>query len=196
MFTASVDTHKAGAVLRYRLHEGGDALPFNRFIALLADDADFRQFWIDTLKAAPFPVYRWETPALHAGNGGQSFECVLINSPGLATRTDRMAFDQYFAGADEEVVVFSNLGGDATLVVPVPLAADTAYNHIGMFTQQAPVIQQHVLWQCVGEAMQQRVSAKPVWLSTAGGGVSWLHVRLDDRPKYYHHTPYRKLPDM
>ncbi|MGI9175867.1 MAG: DUF6940 family protein [Rhodothermales bacterium] len=24
-----------------------------------------------------------------------------------------------------------------------------------------------------------------MWLSTAGGGVSWLHVRLDSRPKYY-----------
>jgi len=28
-------------------------------------------------------------------------------------------------------------------------------------------------------------------LSTAGMGVYWLHVRLDTRPKYYQHTPYR-----
>jgi hypothetical protein len=41
--------------------------------------------------------------------------------------------------------------------------------------------------------MHQRVSAKPVWLSTAGGGVAWLHVRLDDRPKYYAHAPYRRV---
>ncbi len=34
----------------------------------------------------------------------------------------------------------------------------------------------------------------PVWLSTAGAGVSWLHVRLDDRPKYYGHGPYRTAP--
>ncbi|MFL6237620.1 MAG: DUF6940 family protein [Thermoanaerobaculia bacterium] len=29
--------------------------------------------------------------------------------------------------------------------------------------------------------------------STYGGGagVSWLHVRLDDRPKYYGYGPYR-----
>ena len=194
MFTAAVDTHKAGAVLRYRLHEGGDALSYHRFIDSLAGDNDFRRFWIDTLKTAPFSVYRWETPALYAGNGGAPFECVLINSPGLATRTDRMAFQQHFGRADEEVVVFSNLGGDARLVVPVPLTAASAYNHIGMFTRQAPDAQQQLLWQRVGEAMQARVSDKPVWLSTAGGGVSWLHVRLDDRPKYYHHIPYRKLP--
>jgi len=39
--------------------------------------------------------------------------------------------------------------------------------------------------------MQKRINAKRVWLSTAGMGVSWLHVRLDDRPKYYGHRPYR-----
>jgi hypothetical protein len=33
---------------------------------------------------------------------------------------------------------------------------------------------------------------KPVWLSTAGAGVSWLHVRLDDRPKYYGYRPYQE----
>jgi hypothetical protein len=30
-----------------------------------------------------------------------------------------------------------------------------------------------------------------VWLSTAGAGVPWLHVRLDDAPKYYGHAAYR-----
>jgi hypothetical protein len=38
--------------------------------------------------------------------------------------------------------------------------------------------------------MQQRVSASPLWLSTAGMGVSWLHLRLDSRPKYYRHRSY------
>ncbi|MEM8488079.1 MAG: hypothetical protein AAF564_21190 [Bacteroidota bacterium] len=194
MFTASVEERNAGTVLQYRLHEGLAVVSYNRFINSLVGNADFRQCWIDILKAAPFPVFRWETPALQAGNDMQPFECVLINSPGLASVTDRLAFQQHFAGADEEVVVFSNLGGDATLVVPAPLNGDTAYNHIGMFTQQAPDAQQQLLWQRVGEAMQARVSDKPVWLSTAGGGVSWLHVRLDDHPKYYHYTPYRNLP--
>jgi len=41
--------------------------------------------------------------------------------------------------------------------------------------------------------MTRRLSSRPVWLSTAGGGVSWLHVRLDDRPKYYHHAAYRVI---
>lgn len=39
--------------------------------------------------------------------------------------------------------------------------------------------------------MHARLGAKPVWLSTAGAGVPWLHVRLDDHPKYYGYALYR-----
>lgn len=31
----------------------------------------------------------------------------------------------------------------------------------------------------------------PLWVSTSGLGVPWLHVRLDDAPKYYTHRPFR-----
>src|SRR5262249_59079316 len=60
------------------------------------------------------------------------------------------------------------------------------------FVRQAPDTQRHALWKLVGAAMQRRLGAKPVWLSTAGAGVSRLHARLDDRPKYYSHEPYRE----
>ena len=43
----------------------------------------------------------------------------------------------------------------------------------------------------VAAAVRRRVSDPPVWLSTAGMGVSWLHLRLDSQPKYYRHGPYR-----
>jgi uncharacterized protein DUF6940 len=51
--------------------------------------------------------------------------------------------------------------------------------------------QRVALWHAVGGAMRRRVGSKPVWLSTAGAGVSSLHVRLDDRPKYYGFAPFR-----
>jgi hypothetical protein len=49
------------------------------------------------------------------------------------------------------------------------------------------------LWRNVGETMQQRITDRPVWLNTAGGGVSWLHVRLDSWPKYYRFRPYTEF---
>jgi len=77
------------------------------------------------------------------------------------------------------------------MVVPCPKGPIAAYGHIGAFVRQAPEPQRHALWELVGAAMQRRLGTKPVWLSTAGAGVSWLHMRLDDRPKYYGYAPYR-----
>ena len=41
------------------------------------------------------------------------------------------------------------------------------------------------------DAMLDRIDDRPVWLSTAGMGIAWLHIRLDDRPKYYGYREYR-----
>lgn len=89
---------------------------------------------------------------------------------------------------------FPNLGGDALLVVPAPGEPLSAYPHIGTFVRHAPREQRDRLWQRVGEVMTERLGQQPVWLNTAGTGVAWLHVRLDDRPKYYQHEPYRRWP--
>ena len=45
-----------------------------------------------------------------------------------------------------------------------------------------------------GEAVLERVGSGrmlPLWVSTSGAGVYWLHLRLDSFPKYYTHAPYR-----
>jgi hypothetical protein len=154
-------------------------------------DADFRSLFNATLAEAPFKAFRWETPAV-AGTASRPFEFVLLDSPGLARRPEPEAFAEHFGRAGSEVVVFPNLGGDAILVVPCPIADPSAYGHLAAFVRRAPEPQRHALWQSVGAAMARRVSSGPVWLSTAGAGVSWLHVRLDDRPKYYGFEPYRE----
>ena len=76
--------------------------------------------------------------------------------------------------------------------MPCPRGDLDAYGHLAAFVRGAPDSQRDGLWRSVASAMRRRVNAKPVWLSTAGDGVAWLHVRLDDRPKYYAFTPYRR----
>ena len=119
------------------------------------------------------------------------FECVLLNAPELDRPPDPGAFVEHFGKAEVDVAVFPNLGGDAILVVPGPVGGASAYGHLATFVRHAPAPQRDALWQAVGEAMARRVGVRPVWLSTAGAGVPWLHVRLDDRPKYYVFGPYR-----
>ncbi|MEM9451116.1 MAG: hypothetical protein AAGA75_21620 [Cyanobacteria bacterium P01_E01_bin.6] len=154
----------------------------------------FRSFFINLLAASPFPAFRWETPPMTRAIAHRPFECVLLDSPDLIRKADVHTFADYFHPTSQpSIIEFPNLGNDAWLVVPCPETSPSAYGHLGTFIRQAPEQQKHTLWQVVGAAMEHRLGTTPIWLSTAGGGVSWLHVRLDDRPKYYGYAPYRKV---
>jgi len=172
----------------------GRPVKFSEVLRRWQDDAVFRAFFIALLADAPFSAFRWETPPITAASAGRPFEFALLDSPGLATQPDLDAFAEHFRGQAErrDVVSFPNLNNDAILVVPCPLGPVSAYGHLAAFVREAPDIQKHSLWRLVGELMERRLGPRPVWLSTAGAGVSWLHVRLDQRPKYYGHTPYRE----
>jgi hypothetical protein len=182
-----------GRVLRVAIDLHSCPVSYAEVLLRWQHDADFRSFFIALFADAPFSAFRWEAPPIAIGTANQPFEFVLLDSPGLAMDPDADAFAEHFSGAAEGgVVEFPNLGKDATLVVPCPIGPLSAYGHIGAFVRHAPEPQRHALWELVGAAMQRRIGTKPVWLSTAGAGVSWLHVRLDDRPKYYGYEPYRR----
>jgi hypothetical protein len=156
-------------------------------------DTEFRSIFLALLADSPFAAFRWETSPITMATANRPFEFVLLDSPGLACHPDVKAFAEHYRSAEAGgVVAFPNLGKDAILVVPCPNGPHSAYGHLGAFVRQAPEAQKHALWTRVGATMQRRLGTKPVWLSTAGAGVSWLHVRLDDRPKYYGYRPYRE----
>lgn len=151
----------------------------------------FRAFWTSGLRSVPFDAYCWECPAVNESSLGRNFECIFVSSPSLARMgTDPDAFSEHFRpGCD--AVTFDNLGGDATLVAPCP-EGNANFAHLGSFTETASAERQDALWRAVGEAVASRIGPRPLWLSTAGHGVAWLHVRLDSRPKYYRHAPYMR----
>ena len=191
MFEAKQDKLSKGRAYRYVITQDAEPLRYNEVITLWQHNAPFRSFFFALLKDVPFSAYRWETPPVTARAVSRPFEFVLLDSPALARPPDANAFAAHFSDADVEVVVFENLGKDATLVVPAPRGPAAAYGHLAAFTRQASEPQNHALWQAVGQTMQQHLAERPLWLSTAGGGVAWLHVRLDVRPKYYRFDPYK-----
>ena len=161
------------------------------------NDPLFRSFYTQSLRRCPFEGYRWEMPAITERTADRVYEFVLINSPGFCKRsTDPRTFAKQFRDADgETVIAFANLSGDAMMIVPTPEAEMDAYGHLSAFIRKAPGEQVDRLWQVVGQTVLARVAAKPdraIWLNTAGGGVAWLHVRLDSRPKYYHYDPFKR----
>jgi len=141
------------------------------------------------LAAQPNRAFRWECPPLTTACTDEPVEFVLVDSPSLERSAEIRPFSGHFNG--DAVVTFTNLGGDATLVVPAEVERSAEYAHLASFLRTAPESQHAALWAAVSQATTDRLSTKPLWLSTAGGGVPWLHVRLDDRPKYYAHAPYR-----
>lgn len=152
-------------------------------------DAEFRSFHIQTMQSISFLAYRWETPPISTQTHNRPFEFVVIDAPYLDRPVRRQDFAEHFQ-IDDSVADFPNLGGNAWLIVPVSDVSSSTYTHLGSFTRLAGAPQQHALWQRVGLCMAARGNEKPLWLSTAGDGVAWLHVRIDTRPKYYHHQPY------
>ena len=190
MWTIQGEALPGDVGLHFGVDRDGQAASFAAVVDGWRGDPAFRSELNEALAGAPFGAFRWETPPVTLATVGQPFEFVLLDSPELARKADQRAFAEHFSGR-LDVISFANLSGDAILVVPEPIAADPAYGHLAAFVRMAPEGQRQALWAAVGAAMAARLGDRPVWLSTAGAGVAWLHVRLDARPKYYGHDPYR-----
>ena len=127
----------------------------------------------------------------------REFRFVLADSSALAgVSAEPRPFREHIGASGDGVVAFPNLGGDAVLVVPEAATSPEHYAHLASFVRGAPAGQIDELWRATGRAVRDWLDneSRPVWLSTSGLGVYWVHVRLDSRPKYYTHAPYRRPP--
>ena len=180
-------------VHKYAITRNGARIPYADVLNLWQHDEAFRSRLVSVLSDSPFSAYRWETPPITNDTVNRHFEFVLLNSPGLAHTPHAQAYADHFTNDNvtEGIVTFENLGKDAMLVVPSPRGPDSTYCHLAAFIRGAPDSQKQALWRIVGRTVQQTLTDRPLWVSTAGGGVAWLHVRLDSLPKYYRHAPYK-----
>jgi hypothetical protein len=106
-------------------------------------------------------------------------------------QASKKAFSKYFNEHKHGIVCFENLGKDALLIVPSPIVENLDFPHLSTFVRNATNSQLHAFWQIIGEQIEERLSDKKNWVSTSGLGIFWLHIRLDDRPKYYQYRPYK-----
>ncbi len=193
IYQAKAENVSAG-IRRVRVYRRDQPLPYSAAIDLWSSDGDFLGWFNQLLADLPFPAYFWECPPITTACAGREFEFVVAESSNLErVEADPAAFADEFARAptDRMIVTLPNLGGDATLLIPRPMTEWSAYGHLAAFVRQAPQDQVQALWQAIGATLAGRLGERPVWLSTAGLGVSWLHVRLDSRPKYYRYAPFK-----
>jgi len=196
-YAVTADRLATGAI-RLRFSVGKRVLAWREVFAMWRSDAPFCSFFSASLAATPFEAFFWETPPLTVHGLALPFECVVVSAPTLARQ---QADPTYFAtqlGAKggRDVVVFRNLGGDADLVVPCDMGTGADYAHLAVFLRTASPAQMQAIWRAVVETAETWLArGDRLWVSTAGLGVTWVHVRIDSRPKYYTHAPYRVLPE-
>jgi hypothetical protein len=180
------------SVIKYSLYTAGVALNFSEFLSQLKTDPTFQLWFSRLLVSCEFEAFRWECPAFTRASLPADAEFVLVHARSFATRrANGSAFEAFFN--DKNANAFPNLSGDAIMVVPSPKTDTKIYGHLASFVRHAPSDQIQDLWGLVADETLKKISEKPIWLNTAGGGVPWLHIRLDKRPKYYHHQPYKSL---
>jgi Family of unknown function (DUF6940) len=159
--------------------------------------AEFREFFSKLLGDCEFSAFTWETSPVSGRTLGRKFEFVLRSATNLdKMRSSPRPFAKQFKANSESVISFSNLPGDAHLVVPRPTkAGPQACSHLARFVRLGSEAQKHQFWVTLAEEITNRLCLKPLWVSTSKVGVHWLHARIDSRPKHYEHTPYLTFSD-
>lgn len=177
--------------IEYTITDGANLLSYNQWIDLIQHSEAFIVFFNELLRSSEFEGFFWEVKPVDETKLDETFTFVLVRGDILTSlRSDSSAFNKHFTSGDS-VLSFPNLGGDAQLVVPAPLSAESDYGHLAKFVRSAPADQILKFWKTVGEQFSLSLRQQTKWLSTAGLGVFWLHIRIDSRPKYYRHNAYK-----
>jgi hypothetical protein len=178
-----------GEVLTLLASSGADGKALRSFFAkVLAGEDKLIPFSQDTLSS-------------------RVFEFVSIEAPEMGVKqTDGEAFDDklHQHKGTHDVVQFmtpSKPPKETALLAPAlaPGTPLSVYRSIGSFFLGAPAEQVDNILRKLGVEIHERMRvrgdvSKPLWVSTAGYDVAWLHLRLDDFPKYYRCKEYKDWP--
>ena len=198
-------TPLAGAdAVHCRCWAGERRVTYAEAMHLLEERGGFADSLTDAVADLPFEAMLFELPPTTRERASATpFEFVANDAPALAVAdADASSFFPEHA-CTGSVAVFPNLGRDAVLVAPCPDNVPAKHQqhcaHLASYLRNSSRKATRSLWRAVGGAVRERLETAsddrdPLWLSTNGLGVSWLHVRLDSVPKYYRHAPYREVP--
>lgn len=179
--------------LKFAIYEGENILTNQDFLNKLKGSQFFRNWYSNILTDFRFAAFFWENRPFTSETLDKPYECSIISSTFLANQSpDRETFSRYF-NTEKCVVCFPNLGNDATLIAPVPEKHEDDFTHLGVFLRKADQKQISAFWKVAANETLKRISNKPVWLSTSGLGVYWLHARVDTVPKYYQTAEYKTI---
>jgi hypothetical protein len=124
----------------------------------------------------------------------------FVNAPFLVNRRlDAVTYKEYFDKAKrggELAVAFKNTaplsdGLTSMLVSPTPsIPENSNFNMLASFLRDKSITDDYkvAFWKKVAQTAVGLMTTdplKPIWVNTHGGTVHWLHVRIEQTPKYY-----------
>lgn len=192
LYSAECISTDNGNTRRYFLTVDGKHLSYLELLEHWEKDNNFLEFFLSLFKQSGFESYVWETLPVCNELLNQQYEFAIIKQQQSLSEPDYRTFKDYFdpKAPNSGVLAFPNLGNDAVLIVPSPLKEQANYSGLAEFFVHAPAHQQYALFRILAREIRLKLSDQKIWVSVAGGGVSWLHVRIDTSPKYYRYQPY------
>lgn len=187
----------AKSVFQFQIKHQNQWLTIGQVVDLWRHSSAFRNFYTQILREVPYFGFFWENRPMSRANLSETYQFVILKTTAFnGKKATPKPFEDYF-GEATDITCFPNLSNSAQLVVPCPSQVyPDGFAHLGSFIRNASEEQINAFWQCIGHQLQQHFEARevPVWLSTSGLGVYWLHARLDDYPKYYAYEGYKPQP--
>ena len=180
-------------LIRFAIHQANQNLSFREVFQKWQEEEAFIHFYQKSLLQFGFEAFFWEHPALTTELLEKDYECAVRKSKSLQKRMqDEAPFKEYL-DQPQNYVEIPNRKKDSLLIIPTHLGDTVNHTHFGKFIQTVPAPQLVQLFQKIGFLALERIHTEtPLWLSTAGLGVSWLHIRFDQRPKYYKVQAFKK----
>ncbi|CBJ33464.1 EsV-1-207 [Ectocarpus siliculosus] len=128
----------------------------------------------------------WECSPAY--NGGDSLFHSKIKSAARVlpakTPADRNPFAMHLRRARGVPVSFRSSSTPSTTLV-IPPDSGKNFSHIGNFYKHSTLGERKALWRKVAIELEKKLArGETVYVSTHGGGVHWVHVRLSLTPRY------------
>jgi len=164
-------------VIQVTLDRGSAVASYAEVIECWRRDAGFGVWFNGVLTSAPFAAFRWETRPVSDATANDPFEFVVLDSPDLAREPDPDTFAEHFRlDPRADVLAFTNLGGDAIMVMPRPAGAASACGHLAAFVRNAPEpVVFHESADMIARVMMYAPARdRPRGASDRADGVDWL----------------------
>jgi len=183
----------------YRLCINNKWLNWSDIFVLANSNDNFVSTLVQILQSNPFAEYYLEfKPTSFDDMKSTIFEFVIIKTSGFALEADMKKFGEKKLNTNSNFIqIFPNPSKNAVLICPCynhnyPI---NSYINIGKFMSSANFQQKNIIIKSAFETYYyelNKLTNKKLWLSTHGKGVAWLHIRIDQSPKYISWNQYNK----